>query len=73
MTHRDGLPRFSVSGLWRCGASRSVRDAVRMPWKAAVAVAYAARRRASKSFDDAPHRLHLSSCPTSRLRDLYEP
>jgi len=27
---------------------------------------------ASKSFDDAPHRLRLSSCPASRLRDLYE-
>ena len=58
--------------LWRCGASQSVRDAVRKPWYAAVAVAYAARRRASKSFDDAPHRLRLSSYPTSRLRDLYE-
>ncbi len=38
-----------------------------------TAEAYAARRRASKSFDDAPHRLQLSSYPTSRLRDLYEP
>ncbi len=30
-------------------------------------------RMAPKSFDDAPHRLQLSSCPTNRLRDLYEP
>ena len=32
-------------------------------------IAQAARRRASKSFDDVPHRLQLSSYPTDRLRD----
>ncbi len=69
MTHRDRLTTFSA--LWRCGATQSVRDAVRNPWQAADPVAYAARRGASKSIDDAPHRLQLSSYPTSRLRDLY--
>ena len=87
-THRDGLPRFSAAAraLWRCGASRSVRDAARKPvdgpadtktfggpadLQAAPRVAYAARRRASERLDDAPHRRRRSTCPKDRLRDLY--
>ncbi len=73
MTHRDGLPRLSARSV-RCGDAghrKACATPSEKPWQAAVPVAYAARRRASKSFDDAPHRLHLSSYPTSRLRDLY--
>ncbi len=65
MTHRDGLPRFSARSM-RCGdaghrKSKSFDD----PSSAAAALPL---RRV-----DAPHRLHHSSYPTSRLRDLYEP
>ena len=45
MTDKDGLARFSA---------RSVRGAARKPWLAAVAVAHAARRRASEALADAP-------------------
>ena len=70
--------------VWRCGASRSVRDVARKPaggsadnnkiggpadWEAAHRVAYAAR--ASERLDDAPHRQRRPSYPTGRLSDLY--
>jgi len=48
-----------------------VRDAIRNPWYAAVAVVHAARRSALETLDDAQHRLHLSSCPTGHMHDLY--
>ena len=48
-----------------------MRDNVQKSWEAAVSVAYAARRRASESLDDVPHRLRLSSYPTGRIGDLY--
>jgi len=48
-----------------------VRDAVRKPWYTAVPVAHAARRRASKTLADTPHRLRVSSCSTGRMGDLY--
>ena len=56
---------------WRCGASRAAGDAARKPWAAAVPVAWANRRRASGSLDDAPHRLRPPFCPAYRPRDLY--
>ena len=56
---------------WRCGASRAAGDAARKPWAAAVPVAWANRRRASGSLDDAPHRLRPPFCPADRPRDLY--
>ena len=56
---------------WRCGASRAAGDAARKPWPAAVPVAWANRRRASGSLDDAPHRLRPPFCPADRPRDLY--
>ncbi len=67
LTKVFGLER----ALWRCGGI--AKRARRRP------KALASRRcgrvcgpsAASKSFDDAPHRLRLSSCPTGRLRDLY--
>ena len=74
MTHRDGLPMFSALSV-RCGGAGH-RKACATPseslGKPPLRSRRRARRRASKSFDDAPHRLQLSSCPTSRLRDLYE-
>ena len=48
-----------------------MRDDVRKPWKAAVPVVHAARRRASESLDDAPHRQRLPSYPTDRMDDPY--
>jgi len=62
-----------------------VRDAARKPTgafagnnivggsadrKAALRVAYAARRRASERLADEPHRLRRPSYPTGRIRDL---
>ena len=49
-----------------------MRDAVQKPWEVAVPVFYTARRSASKSLDDAPHRLRLLSCPAGCINDLYE-
>ncbi len=57
--------------VWRCGASRNVRDAVRKPCYAAVPVVPAARRRASETLTDAPHRPRVFSYPTNRTDDLY--
>ncbi len=58
-------------GASRCGASRGARDAVGKHWQAAVPVVHAARRRASESLDDTPHRLRLPSYPTGRMDDPY--
>ena len=38
---------------------------------AAVAVAHAARRRASEALADAPHRRRAPSYPADRMSDLY--
>ncbi len=68
--------------MWRCGASRAARDAVR-PWarkppstrlgEAAVPVARANRQwapgRASGSLDDAPQDPRLPSCPPNGPTD----
>ena len=71
MTHRDGLAKVfgKERALQRCGASESVRDAVREPWQAAEPVVHATRRRASESLDDVPHRRRLPSYPTGRMGD----
>ena len=73
MTHRDGLPAIfgKDRAVQRCAASQGVRDAVRKSREAAVSVASAARRRASKILADARHRLRLLSYPTDCRRDLY--
>ena len=72
MTHRDGFPRFSARSAWRGDAGhREPGDAARKPWAAVVPVAWANRRRASGSLDDAPHRLRPPFCPADRPRDLY--
>ena len=58
--------------MWRCGASRDVRDAVRKPWKTAVPVADAARRSASERLDDAPASPATILLPgESRRRSLW--
>ena len=74
MTHRDGLPRFSALSA-RCGDaghSKAWATTSESLGSAALRVAYAARRRASKRLDDAPHRRRPFSYPTDRIRDLYE-
>ncbi len=74
MTRRAGLPRFSARSV-RCGDAGHGK-ACATPSESLGKPPLRSRMRpvgASKSFDDAGHRLHLSSCPTSRLRDLYEP
>ncbi len=73
MTHRDGLPRFSARSVRRgdaghCEAHATLSESL---GKAAVPVVHAARRRASESRDDAPHRLRLPSYPTGRMDDPY--
>ncbi len=74
MTHRGGLPRFSARSV-RCGDAGH-RKACATPSASLGKPPFRSRRRpvggASKSFDDAPHRLQRFSYPTSRLRDLYE-
>ncbi len=75
MTHRDGLPSFSdgVAHASRCPASPQrtllAENIGKPPLRSRMRPVGGHR----KSFDDAPHRLQLSSYPTSRLRDLYEP
>ncbi len=75
MTRRAGLPRFSALSV-RCGDAGH-RKACATPSESLGKPPFRSPMRpvggASKSFDDAPHRRQLSSCPTSRLRDLYEP
>ncbi len=79
--HRDGLPGFSARSARRGDAvhrETCATPSVRALYRAESpgkppSVAYAARRWASESFDDAPHRLQLPSCPTGRIRDLYGP
>ena len=75
MTHRDGLPRFSALSV-RCGDAEH-REACATPSESLGKPPFRSRMRPvggrRKSFDDALHRLQLSSYPTSRLRDLYEP
>ena len=74
MTHRDGLPRFSALSVRRrdAGHRKTYSTTSESLGSAALRVAYAARRRASKRLDDAPHRRRPFSYPTDRLRDLYE-
>ncbi len=72
MTHRDGFPRFSVRSVRRGDAPHrkacaTLSESLGKP----PSVAYAARRRASKSLVDALHRRRQFSYPTDRIRDLY--
>ncbi len=74
MTHRDGLPRFSARSVRRGDAGH--RKACATPSESLGKAPSRSRRRPvggrRKVLTMPPHRRHLSSCPTSRLRDLYE-
>ena len=72
MTHRDGFPRFSARSARRGDAGHreacaTLSESLGKP----PPVVHAARRSASESLDDAPHRQHLPSYPTGRMDDPY--
>ncbi|MCH7693169.1 MAG: hypothetical protein IID50_06965 [Proteobacteria bacterium] len=74
MTRRAGLPRLSARSV-RCGDAGH-REACATPSESLGKPPLRSRMRPvggrRKVSTMRRHRLKLSSCPTSRLRDLYE-
>ena len=74
MTRRAGLPRFSALSVRRGDAGH--REACATPSESLGKPPLRSRMRPvggrRKVLTMPPHRLQLSSYPTSRLRDLYE-